>query len=167
MGLSGNFWVPGEKKGAELFTGGNTVNLDAKGRLALPVRYRSDLLSRCDGQVVVTVHNDHCLMMYPRPDWDEIERKLVRLPNQNRRTRTLQRMFLGHASELEMDKNGRVLLPPRLREFANLGKRVVLVGLVNKFEIWNEEAWEKDCAEWLARSGDEGNMPDSLESLTL
>ncbi len=150
-----------------MFTGGNTVNLDAKGRLALPVRYRSDLLSRCDGQVVVTVHNDHCLMMYPRPDWDEIERKLVRLPNQNRRTRTLQRMFLGHASELEMDKNGRVLLPPRLREFANLGKRVVLVGLVNKFEIWNEEAWEKDCAEWLARSGDEGNMPDSLESLTL
>jgi MraZ protein len=150
-----------------LFTGGNTVNLDAKGRLALPIRYRSDLISRCDGQVVVTVHNDHCLMMYPRPDWDEIERKLVRLPNQNKRTRTLQRMILGHATELEMDKNGRVLLPPRLRDFAGLGKRVVLIGLVNKFEIWNEEAWEKDCTDWLARNGDDGSMPDSLESLTL
>jgi MraZ protein len=167
VGLSGNFWVPRENKGAELFRGGNTVNLDAKGRMALPTRYRADLMDRCDGCVVATVHNDHCLMMYPRPDWDEIERKLVRLPNQDKRTRTLQRMFLGHASELEMDKNGRVLLPPRLREFANLGKRVVLVGLGNKFEIWNEEAWEKDCSDWLARNGDEGDMPDSLESLTL
>ncbi len=150
-----------------MFKGGSTVNLDAKGRLALPTRYRTDLMERCEGCVVVTVHNDHCLAMYPRPDWDEIERKLVRLPNQNRRTRMLQRMFLGHASELEMDKNGRVLLPPRLRDFVNLGKRVELVGLGNKFEIWNEEAWEKNCEAWLASNGDEGDMPDSLESLTL
>jgi MraZ protein len=167
VGLSGNFWVPWENKGAGLFKGGNTINLDAKGRLALPTRYRTDLMERCEGQLVVTVHDDSCLMMYPRPDWDEIERKLVRLPNLNRRTRTLQRMFLGHASELEMDKNGRVLLPPRLRDFAQLGKRVVLVGLGNKFEIWNEEAWEKDCADFLARNGDDGDMPDSLESLTI
>ena len=150
-----------------MFTGGSTINLDAKGRLALPTRYRSELMTRCEGQVVVTAHDDHCLMMYPRPEWEEIERKLVRLPNQDRRTRTLQRMILGHASELEMDKNGRVLLPPRLRDFAGLGKRVVLLGLGNKFEIWNEDAWEKDCTDWLARNGDEGNMPDSLQSLTL
>ncbi len=150
-----------------MFTGGNTVNLDAKGRLALPTRYRADLIDRCEGRMVVTVHDDHCLMMYPRPDWDDIERKLVRLPNLNKRTLTLQRMLLGHATELEMDKNGRVLLPPRLRERVQLEKRVVLIGLGNKFEIWNEEAWEKDCAAWLARNGDEGDLPDSLESLTL
>lgn len=150
-----------------MFRGGNTVNLDAKGRLALPTRYRGPLEDRCQGQVVLTVHDDRCLLLYPQPDWDEIERKLVRLPNQNKRTRTLQRMLLGHATELEIDKSGRILIPPRLREFANLEKRVVLAGLGNKFEIWNEEAWEQSCGEWVADDSDAGDMPDSLESLTL
>ena len=150
-----------------MFRGGNTVNLDAKGRLALPTRYRGPLEDRCQGQVVLTVHDDRCLLLYPQPDWDEIERKLVRLPNQNKRTRTLQRMLLGHATELEIDKSGRILIPPRLREFANLEKRVVLAGLGNKFEIWNEDAWEQSCGEWVADDSDAGDMPDSLESLTL
>jgi MraZ protein len=150
-----------------LFRGGNTVNLDAKGRLALPTRYRGPLDDRCQGQVVLTVHDDRCLLLYPQPDWDEIERKLVRLPNQNKRTRTLQRMLLGHATELEIDTSGRILIPPRLREFASLDKRVVLAGLGNKFEIWNEEAWEQNCGEWVADDSDAGEMPDSLESLTL
>ncbi len=150
-----------------MFRGGNTVNLDAKGRLALPTRYRGPLDDRCQGQVVLTVHDDRCLLLYPQPDWDEIERKLVRLPNQNKRTRTLQRMLLGHATELEIDKSGRILIPPRLREFASLEKRVVLAGLGNKFEIWNEEAWEQNCGEWVADDSDAGEMPDSLESLTL
>ena len=66
-----------------------------------------------------------------------------------------------------MDKNGRVLIPPRLRDFANLGKRVELVGLGNKFEIWNEEAWEKSRADWLATDDDDGEMPDALGTLTL
>jgi MraZ protein len=149
-----------------LFRGGSSVNLDAKGRMALPTRYRGDLVERCQGNVVLTVHDDSCLLLYPQPEWDEIERKLVRLPNQNKRTRILQRMLLGHATELEMDKNGRILIPPRLREFANLEKRVVLAGLGNKFEIWNEEAWEKNCGEWVS-GDDDGDMPDSLESLTL
>jgi MraZ protein len=167
VGLSGNKWVSREQKGVELFRGGSTVNLDAKGRLAFPTRYRADLLERCEGRVVLTVHDDRCLLMYPQPEWDEIERKLVRLPNQNKRTRTLQRMLLGHATELEMDRNGRILIPPRLREFAGLDKRVVLAGLGNKFEIWNEEAWEKNCGDWVAEDDDEATMPDSLESLTL
>jgi len=150
-----------------LFKGGSTVNLDAKGRLAFPTRYRDELVERCEGRVVLTVHDDRCLLLYPQPDWDEIERKLVRLPNQNKRTRTLQRMLLGHATELEMDKNGRVLIAPRLREFANLDKRVVLAGLGNKFEIWNEEAWESKCSDWVSGDDEDGDMPDSLESLTL
>ena len=150
-----------------MFKGGSTVNLDAKGRLAFPTRYRDELVERCEGRVVLTVHDDRCLLLYPQPDWDEIERKLVRLPNQNKRTRTLQRMLLGHATELEMDKNGRVLIAPRLREFANLDKRVVLAGLGNKFEIWNEEAWESKCSDWVSGDDEDGDMPDSLESLTL
>ena len=150
-----------------MFRGGSTVNLDAKGRLAFPTRYRNDLVERCEGRVVLTVHGDHCLMLYPAPDWEEIERKLVRLPNQDRRPRTLQRMLLGFATEIEMDKSGRILIPPRLREFAGLDKRVVLAGVGNKFEIWNEEAWVQDCNTWLAGRGDEGAIPDSLETLTL
>jgi len=150
-----------------LFRGGSTVNLDAKGRLAFPTRYRGALEERCEGRVVLTVHDDRCLLLYPYPDWDEIERKLVRLPNQDKRTRTLQRMLLGHATELDVDKNGRILIPPRLRDFANLEKRVVLAGLGNKFEIWNETAWEQHCGDWVADDSDAGELPDSLESLTL
>ncbi len=149
-----------------MFKGGSTVNLDAKGRLALPTRYREDLITRCEGRVVLTVHDDRCLLLYALPDWDEIERKLVRLPNQNKRTRTLQRMVLGHATELDMDKSGRILIPPRLREFASLEKRVVLAGLGNKFEIWNDEAWDKRCNEWISDDGND-ELPDSLEQLTL
>lgn len=150
-----------------MFIGGSTVNLDAKGRLALPTRYRADLIARCEGRVVITVDASRCLLLYPAPDWDEIERKLVRLPNQNQRTRTLQRMLLGHATEIEMDKNGRILIPPRLREFAKLGKKAVLAGMGNKFEIWNEEIWEKNRSVWMDSGLDDDDLPDSLESLTL
>lgn len=150
-----------------MFIGGNIVNLDVKGRLALPTRYRANLIERCDGRVVITVHGDRCLLLYPAPDWDEIERKLVRLPNQNKRTRTLQRMLLGHATELDMDKNGRILIPPRLREFAELGKKAVLAGMGNKFEIWNEDTWEKNRGDWMSDAQADDNLPDSLESLTL
>lgn len=150
-----------------MFRGGSTVNLDVKGRLAFPTRYRAVLEERCEGRVVLTVHDDRCLLLYPYPDWDEIERKLVRLPNQDKRTRTLQRMLLGHATELEIDKSGRILIPPRLREFASLDKRVVLAGLGNKFEIWNEQTWEQNCGEWVSDERDSGELPDSLGSLTL
>lgn len=149
-----------------MFLGGSTINLDAKGRLAFPTRYRDELTERCDGRVVLTVARDRCLTLYPRPDWDELERKLVRLPNQDPRALNLQRMIMGYASELEIDKTGRILIPPRLRTFAELEKRVVLNGLGNKFEIWNEEAWDKKLDAWVAGDGDTGTLPDYLEQLT-
>ena len=149
-----------------MFLGGSTINLDAKGRLAFPTRYRDDLTERCGGRVVLTVAKDRCLAVYPRPDWDELERKLVRLPNQDPRAINLQRMIMGHATELEIDKTGRILIPPRLRQFANLDKRVVLNALGNKFEIWNEEAWDKKLDAWVAGDGDTGTLPDYLEQLT-
>ena len=101
-----------------MFIGGSTVNLDAKGRLAFPTRYRDELMERCEGKVVLTVDENRCLNLYPQPDWEELQRSLVRMPNQDGRVRTLQRMLLGHATPLELDKNGRVLIPTRLREFA-------------------------------------------------
>lgn len=135
--------------------------------MALPTRYRGQLEADCGGRLVLTVHDDGCLLLYPAPEWEDIERKLVRLPNQNKQTRRLQRMLLGHATETELDGNGRILIPPRLRDFAKLDKRVELVGLGKKFEIWNEEAWDQSRSDWVATEGDESGMPDALESLIL
>ena len=150
-----------------LFRGGSTVNLDAKGRMALPTRYRGQLEESCAGRLVLTVHGDGCLLLYPAPEWEDIERALARLPNQNQQTRRLQRMLLGHATEAEIDSHGRILIPPRLRDFAKLDKRVVLAGLGKKFEIWNEDVWEQSCNDWVATDKDEAGMPESLESLIL
>ena len=150
-----------------MFRGGNTVNLDAKGRMALPTRYRGQLEESCAGRLVLTVHGDGCLLLYPAPEWEDIERALARLPNQNQQTRRLQRMLLGHATEAEIDSHGRILIPPRLRDFAKLDKRVVLAGLGKKFEIWNEDVWEQSCNDWVATDKDEAGMPESLESLIL
>ncbi|MBZ0072675.1 MAG: division/cell wall cluster transcriptional repressor MraZ [Thiohalobacteraceae bacterium] len=150
-----------------MFRGGNTVNLDAKGRMALPTRYRGDLEESCGGHMVLTVHDDGCLLLYPIPTWEDIERELMRLPNQNIQTRRLQRMLLGHATETDVDSHGRILIPPRLREFAKLGKRVELVALGRKFEIWNEEAWGAIRDDWVAVDGDEAGTPDTLQNLIL
>ena len=149
-----------------MFRGGNTVNLDTKGRMALPTRYRGQLEECCEGHLVLTVHDDGCLLLYPAPEWEDIERKLVRLPNQNNQTRRLQRMLLGHASEVDVDSHGRILIPPRLRDFAKLDKRVVLAGLGKKFEIWNEASWDQSCNDWVAADSDSA-LPESLENLTL
>ncbi len=150
-----------------MFRGGSTVNLDAKGRLALPTRYRDAITERFDGRLVLTVHNDGCLLLYPLPEWEEIELKLRRVPNPDPRTRVLQRMLMGHATEVEMDGNGRILIAPRLREFAKLDKRVALAGVGNKFEIWDEQVWDAKCNAWMAEEAGAGGMPDALADLTL
>jgi len=150
-----------------LFRGVNSITLDAKGRMAMPTRYRDRLTSHCDGQLVVTVDRDHCLLLYPLPEWEILERKLVKLPSLNKQARRLQRLLIGHATEMELDGNGRILLPPPLREFAELDKRIVLIGQGNKFEIWDEAQWAERRDQWLNEvDGDEG-LPTELESLSL
>ena len=121
-----------------MFRGVNVLNLDAKGRIAMPTRYREQLVEQCASRLVVTVDRDHCLLIYPFPDWEEIERKLVKLPSFNKQARSLQRLLVGHATESDMDGQGRILLAPPLRQFAQLEKRVVLIGQGNKFELWDE-----------------------------
>lgn len=151
-----------------MFRGVNTINLDAKGRMAMPARYRDRLMEICEGQLVITVDRDHCLLLYPLPEWEEIERKLVRLPSLNKQARRLQRLLIGHATECELDSHGRILLPPPLREFARLDKRLVLIGQGNKFEIWDETAWNAQREIWLAEEGQEdAELPPELESLSL
>lgn len=153
-----------------MFRGVNALNLDSKGRLAIPTRYRDELVRAAQGHVVITVNpvdQDHCLLLYPLPEWEEIERKLVKLPTLNAATRRLQRLLIGHATELELDGNGRILLPPPLREFAALDKAVVLIGQGNKFEVWDEAKWNARRAEWLSATGGGGDLPDELGSLSL
>lgn len=152
-----------------MFRGVNNVTLDAKGRLSIPTRYRAKLQGICDGQLVVTVDRDHCLLLYPLHIWEEIERKLIKLPTLNRQARRLQRLLIGHASECELDSQGRVLLPPPLREFAELDKHVVLIGQGNKFEIWNEDAWSSNREQWFEEEISEeiGELSPELGTLSL
>ncbi|MEJ2106976.1 MAG: division/cell wall cluster transcriptional repressor MraZ [Acidiferrobacteraceae bacterium] len=151
-----------------MYRGVSTINLDSKGRMAIPTRYRDGLLRQCEGHMVVTVDRDTCLLLYPLPEWEEIERKLVRLPSFNKQARRLQRLLIGHATECELDGNGRILLPPPLREFAGLDKAVVLIGQGNKFEVWDEARWASRRDEWMqAGDEDEGELPDELGSLSL
>ncbi len=151
-----------------MFRGVNALNLDAKGRVAIPTRYRQRLSDMCDGQIVITIDNsDRCLLVYPLQEWEVVERKLQKLPSFNRQARRLQRMLIGHATEVEMDGTGRLLVPPPLREFAGLEKRTVLIGQSNKFELWSEELWTESRSEWMAAGDDLGDLPAEMETMSL
>jgi len=149
-----------------VFRGATKVTLDAKGRLAIPTRYRERIVASCDGHLVATVDRDYCLLIYPLPDWEEIEKKLVALPSLYKQTRRLQRLMVGYATEIDIDGHGRILLPRELREFAGLGRQAILLGQGNKFELWDEDSWNKKRDEWLS-DDDEADLPTELESLSL
>jgi len=146
--------------------GATKVTLDAKGRLAIPTRYRDRIAARCDGQLVATVDKDYCLLLYPLPDWEEIERKLMRLPSLDQRARRLQRLMVGHATEVDVDGQGRILLSRELREFAGLDRQALLLGQGNRFELWDEERWNETRDGWL-NDGDDADLSAQLENLTL
>jgi len=148
-----------------VFRGATKVTLDAKGRLAVPTRYRERLASRCNGQIVVTVDKDYCLLIYPLPDWEELERKLVRLPSMHKIARRILRIMVGYATEVDMDGSGRILLSRELRDFAGLEKQAILLGQGNKFELWDEERWIEKRDAWLGDEED-GELPADLESLS-
>lgn len=150
-----------------MFRGMHTLNLDIKGRMAIPSKFRETLRAQCDGNLIVTVDRDHCLLLYPLPEWEMIEAKLAGLPNLDMQTRRLQRLMIGHATECDMDGNHRILLSPSLREFATLEKKVVLIGQGNKLELWNEQSWLKSRSEWLEENKGEVPLSAELEALSL
>jgi MraZ protein len=150
-----------------MFRGPSKVTLDAKGRLAMPSRHRERILARANGALIVTIDRDYCLLIFPVPEWEEFERKLVRAPSLNKVARRLQRLMLGYAIELEMDNQGRILLPREHREFAGLERQAMLIGQGNKFELWDEQRWIERRDEWLAADdGDFKDLPEELESLS-
>ena len=151
-----------------MFRGVSTLNLDTKGRFAIPTKYRERLQVTCASQLVITVDKDRCLLIYPEPAWVEIEKKLKDLPSFNKATRILQRLYIGHAHEVEMDAQGRVLLPPKLRSFAGLDKKVALVGQGERFELWDEATWDQQRDDWLENVNlDDLELPAELESLSI
>ncbi len=133
-----------------MFRGLHNITIDTKGRLAVPTRYRHTLKDNCGGKMVVTIDTEQqCLLLYTQSEWAVIEAKLVALPSFNPQARRIQRLLVGHATDVELDANGRLLLPPALRQHAALDKKIALIGQGNKFEIWDDALWQANRNAWL------------------
>lgn len=147
-----------------MYLGSHAINMDAKGRLAIPARVRDSLLEECRGHLVMTAHTEErCLLLYPETQWRETLPKIEALPSFNKVARRAQRLLIGYACELQVDGNGRVLIPAPLREYAALEKKLMLVGQGKKLELWSEERW----ANWLDSGDGEGEIPQEMISLSL
>ncbi|MBJ7553266.1 division/cell wall cluster transcriptional repressor MraZ [Marinomonas spartinae] len=143
-----------------MFRGIHHVSVDAKGRMSLPTRLRDELAQYEDEGVVVTIDPaSKCLLLYPLIEWEQIQEKLDKLPSFQPQARRLQRLLVGHATDLEVDKAGRILLPAPLRDFANLDRKVTLLGQGKKIEIWSQEEWDTQRDDYLSQ--------DSIDNLQL
>lgn len=163
VGQSGEKWgIVGVLK---MYRGVAQLNLDSKGRLAIPAKHRESLAVQCKGLLVVTADPSQCLLIYPQPEWEPIQEKLMKLSSFNPQTRSLQRLLVGYAEDAEIDAAGRILISQPLRDFAGLNKRVLLVGQGNKFELWDEESWISQREGVPLFSG--GQMPPELEGFSL
>ena len=152
-----------------MFRGATLVNLDSKGRLAVPTRYRDLLIGESQGQMVCTIDlHQPCLLLYTLPEWEIIEKKLARLSSMNPLERRVQRLLLGHASECQMDNAGRLLLANTLRQHAKLTKEVMLVGQFNKFELWDEQTWYQQVRDDIdAEHSAQEPLSERLQDLSL
>jgi MraZ protein len=148
-----------------VFRGVTALTLDSKGRLAMPARHREVLQVRAGGKLVVTADSSSCLLIYAAPDWEPIQEKLMGLSSFNPRTRDLQRLLVGNASDVEMDAAGRILIPAPLRKFVGLEKDVALVGQGARFELWDESKWGEQMERSMAL--DESSIPPELEGFSL
>ncbi|MEX2479722.1 MAG: division/cell wall cluster transcriptional repressor MraZ [Gammaproteobacteria bacterium] len=152
-----------------MFRGLTTVNLDAKGRLAVPARFRERLAALDSSDLVLTLNPwDKCLWLYPVMEWELIEEKLSGLSDFNRETRRTKQIMRGHAADVSCDAQGRILLPPELRDIASLEKQVALLGQGNKLEIWDAARWHTERDAWLDDVGTgKAASSSALETLAL
>ncbi|WP_436395303.1 division/cell wall cluster transcriptional repressor MraZ [Acidithiobacillus ferriphilus] len=148
-----------------MFRGTHRHSLDSKGRMNVPARFRDWLSAHCDGQLIITIdaqsrEGERCLVAYPLPTWEKVERRIAELPSNNTAARQFQRLFVGQSEELRLDAQGRVLLSPNLRKFAELDKELVLVGQIDKFEIWDAARWDICQENWLANADSFASLGD-------
>ncbi len=148
-----------------MFRGVTSLTLDSKGRLAIPAKFREIMQVRAQGKLVVTADSASCLLLYPAPDWEPIQEKLMSLSSFNPRTRDLQRLLVGNASDVEIDGAGRILVPGPLRKFAGLERDVALVGQGARFELWDERKWMAQMDQSMALN--EEGIPPELEGFSL
>jgi MraZ protein len=151
-----------------VFRGIHQVSVDVKGRMSLPARLRDDLAQYDEDGVVVTIDPvSRCLLLYPLPEWELIQQKLDKLPSFQPQARRLQRLLVGHATDLEVDKAGRILLPAPLREFARLDKKLTILGQGKKLEIWSQEEWEAQREDYLSQDALEDLQTETMMDISL
>lgn len=141
-----------------IFQGASALSLDAKGRLAVPVRHRDALQALCAGQLTLTKHPEGCLMVFPRPAWETFRDKVAALPMS---AAGWKRIFLGNAMDVEVDSAARVLVSPELRAAAGLTKEVMLLGMGSHFELWDAQRYTAHEAEVMAQP-----MPEVLQDFS-
>ncbi|OEY66689.1 division/cell wall cluster transcriptional repressor MraZ [Marinobacter sp. X15-166B] len=150
------------------FLGSHAINMDAKGRLAIPAKVREEFSHAGGSRVVLTANaaddeSERCILLYPEAQWAEVRAQIDGLPNMSRAVRRLQRLMLGHAVAADFDAAGRILIPPTLRRHAHLEKKLMLIGQGKKLELWSEERWN----DWLDGSGDGDDIPPEMQALSL
>lgn len=126
-----------------MFRGFSHHNIDGKGRLIIPSRFK-ELIQNGDRRGVMLSRLDGCLVAFPYDQWEKIEQKILSLQNKSDKLRRFRRIFMGGAFDCECDKQSRILIPPPLREYAKLQKEIVLVGVLDHFEIWSKPIWEQE-----------------------
>jgi MraZ protein len=151
-------------KWEKVYQGNFAINMDAKGRLAIPTKVRDLLQSDCSGSVIVTANTtEKCLLVYPEPCWRQKLPEIKSLPSTNKKAARIKRVVLGYATSLTVDDaNGRILIPPTLRDYASLEKKIVLVGQVDYLELWSEAHWQS----YLDEDDDNEEMPASLSEFS-
>ncbi len=144
------------------------MSIDAKGRLAMPKNHRDKLEENGVNELVVTADPSRCLLVYPKPMWEEVEKKVNELPNSSKYTRIIQRLYIGYATDIELDSTGRMLLSSELREYAGLDRKAVLIGQGKKFELWDERTWEIESEKWKQEVNDlnPADMPVELQNIS-
>ena len=148
-----------------MFEGAAALSLDAKGRLAIPARHRETLLVAAEGSLVLTAHPHRCLLLYPSPAWQPIRDQILKASSLDSRSAAIKRVLVGNARSEVLDSAGRLLVATELREYAQFGKIVYLVGMGSHFEIWSEAGWKQQndlAAEVLS-----GDLPPGLGDLVL
>jgi len=125
-----------------MFRGSFEHSVDAKGRVSVPSKFRDIISDRYDGRLVLAMDYDKCLTVYPLEEWEKLEKKISGLPMMQKEVKDFMRFLLSSATECELDKQGRILIPPPHREHAMVTKNVMLVGIIDKIEIWDTGTWE-------------------------
>lgn len=148
-----------------MFRGATHLSMDAKYRLAVPLKHRHVLETQGAGSLILTAHPHRCLLLYPQLLWAPIEAKINSLSSFNPQTSAYQRMMVGQAEDISLDSAGRLLVSSVLRAFANLDKDIMFVGQGSHFELWDLAAWNKQLETLMG--ADVVEMPAELQGFSL